>query len=276
MNIIFPSEPYNHKNPDFDYQQESEVAKNNNFKVAYFDLDELKAGNFKSNIRASNFDVNEPTIYRGWMLLPDEYSMLYNQVQSITQCSLISSPTEYLNSHYLPNWYPHLQEHTMKTIITDEANAHSDFLKSSWNNGFLKDYVKSLTTSKGSIFNSPEELSLIISQLKQNRGNIEGGLCIREVVELVPNSEFRFFSLNGTLFSSSESPHNLIELAQSINSLHLHASSFFSIDLALLSNNSPILVEVGDGQVSDFKHWNIIDFYNIFSPQKPYSKAKLY
>ena len=50
--------------------------------------------------------ANKPTtlIYRGWMLTYDEYTTLYQAFLS-KGFTLINSPEQYRECHYLPCWY---------------------------------------------------------------------------------------------------------------------------------------------------------------------------
>lgn len=58
---------------------------------------------------------------------------------------------------------------------------------------FIKGYVKSLKTSRGSVISKPEDISTVPSEMQEFRGVIEGGVCVRRFEQFVPGSETRYF-----------------------------------------------------------------------------------
>lgn len=58
-------------------------------------------------------------LYRGWMLTEDEYVALYEAVLERGH-SLVVTPDEYAAAHYLPNYYPEIQDLTAPTRWTDD------------------------------------------------------------------------------------------------------------------------------------------------------------
>jgi hypothetical protein len=61
-----------------------------------------------------------------------------------------------------------------------------------WRKFFIKDYVKSLKTSVGSMIDEPSEIRTVVAEMKKFRGVIEGGLCIRRVEDFIPETEKRY------------------------------------------------------------------------------------
>jgi hypothetical protein len=127
---------------------------------------------------------------------------------------------------------------------------------------FVKDYVKSLTTERGSIASNKKEVSDIIYLIKYYRGSIEGGISLRKVESFIEDSEVRYFVLNGNIYSPNGKFHKITE---NINNIHKEA--FFSLDVIVDENGKEWIVEIGDGQVSDLKgkNWKIDDFLTIFN-----------
>ena len=94
---------------------------------------------------------NSEVVYRGWMLLPPEYELLVNAVESAGAFPF-TSQAEYLLTHYLPNWYPAIADLTPVTkFYTIDDDLESELRTLGWERFFIKDYVKSLKTSAGSI-----------------------------------------------------------------------------------------------------------------------------
>ena len=66
-----------------------------------------------------------------------------------------------------------------------------------WEKFFIKDHVKSLKTSVGSIIEDPAQIDETLkSDMWKYRGFIEGGLCIRRIEDFIADSERRYFVLN--------------------------------------------------------------------------------
>jgi hypothetical protein len=77
------------------------------------------------------------------------------------------------------------------------------------------------------------------------------------------------------LFSPDNTPNDKIQLAQNIqNTLKKEELFFYSIDIAYTTDNIPILIEVGDGQVSDYTGWDEKSFLNIFNSLELKNRVK--
>src|SRR5437763_17078735 len=103
------------------------------------------------------------------MAKSEEYSTL---VSAIEQCGAkaFTSPHEYLASHHLPNWYPLLSDLTPEThVIPADADIVAELRALGWGEYFLKDYVKSLKTARGSIVREPTEALAVIAEMREYR-----------------------------------------------------------------------------------------------------------
>ena len=195
-------------------------------------------------------------VYRGWMLREAEYESL---VRAIEECgaSAFTSPREYLLTHHLPNWYSLLADLTPETrVYPADADLVAELRALDWGSYFLKDYVKSLKTGRGSIVREPSEAPALVAEMKEYRGEIEGGVCVRRVEDFVPDSEKRYFVLRGAGFAPDGEPvPDVVRLcAERI------ASDFFSVDVVKRTDGAVRVVEVGDGQVSDLVGWSAAEF----------------
>src|SRR5262249_6921855 len=200
--------------------------------------------------------------YRGWMLTHGEYVNLAASVERAGgSCS--TSPEEYVATHYLPNWYPIVKDHTPETVFFSiDADLVSELRRLGWERFFIKDYVKSLKTSVGSIIEDPERIDPVVSEMEKYRGFIEGGLCVRRVEGFKAGSERRYFVLNRKPYAAEPDaaiPEPVIYCANAI------ASPFFSVDVASRADGVDRIVEIGDGQVSDLVGWSVERFVEIWS-----------
>lgn len=254
MKILYPSI---FKEIDPCFQEEYEYCKTKSIETCFLDEETKK-------INTTNSDL----IYRGWILKENEYKSLEEECIKKGN-TLFTNLEEYLFSNYISNWYPLLKDYTMETVIVEDLNNLEKIMEElNWEEGyFLKDFVKSLKTDssngdngEGSIAMNYQEAQLIIDEMIKTRGEIEGSLVLRKVVKLKPNSERRFFSLNGTILGPPES--EIDDFFYNIQDL-LPKKHFVSIDIAKLQNGEKILIEIGDGQVSDMKSENdeILPFF---------------
>ena len=126
-------------------------------------------------------------VYRGWMLNAAEYGRLAEAITT-AGAAPFTTPATYLAAHHLPNWYPLIKEFTPETrVLPAGADPEAELRALGWDAFFLKDYVKSLKTSRGSIIRNPSDVWGVIREMEQFRGEIEGGLCVRRVEDSIPS-----------------------------------------------------------------------------------------
>jgi hypothetical protein len=196
-------------------------------------------------------------VYRGWMLNAREY---VNLVAAIEACGAtpLTSPREYLLAHHLPNWYPLLAEFTPETrTFATDADIVAELRALDWGLYFVKDYVKALKTGRGPILHDPAEAPELLALMREYRGTIEGGVCVRRVEEFVPDTERRYFVLNGAPFGPDPNepvPDIVRACAERV------PCPFFSVDVARRTDGALRIVEIGDGQVSDLVGWTVARF----------------
>jgi hypothetical protein len=192
-------------------------------------------------------------VYRGWMVKGEEYSALARAIEK-SGGKAFTSPKEYLATHHLPNWYPLLADLTPETrVFPADADIVAELRALGWSNYFLKDYVKSLKTARGSIVRDPAEALAVIAEMWEYRGMIEGGICVRRVEDYVRESEQRFFVLHGVGYAALDGapiPEVVRQCGERL------PSKFFSVDVARRQDGLLRVVEVGDGQVSDLVGWS--------------------
>ena len=200
-------------------------------------------------------------VYRGWMLKGGEYESL---VRAIEGCgaTAFTSPREYLLAHHLPNWYPLLADLTPVTrVYPAEADLVAELRALGWGAYFIKDYVKSLKTGRGSIVRDPSEITALLADMKEYRGEIEGGVCVRRVEDFVPESETRYFVLHGTAHTATDRASVPAVVSQCAERI---ASPFFSVDVARRRDGVLRVVEIGAGQVTDIVGWSAAKFAAVW------------
>ncbi|UZE18919.1 ATP-grasp domain-containing protein [Pseudomonas sp. B21-054] len=248
MHLLYPSDPFDKKRPDEQYAEEYEAVMTAGLRTALFSFEDFEAGLFRTSAPLTSGDS---TLYRGWMLTLDAYAAL---VSHLCEKGIIgmTDATQYRLCHHLPQWYPLLVANTSETVVlASDANFTQALEGLQWPGYFIKDYVKSLNTGSGSLVNTPEGIAPLVEKMRQYRGQIEGGICVRRREEYLEETERRYFVLHGQAYGvTDEVPELVIECARLID------SPFFSIDVALRSDGVLRVIELGDGQVSDRKEWS--------------------
>ncbi len=256
--FLFPNNCFDPKQPDDAYRDRFLAFKAAGFNTALIEIESLSKSSTKVY---PSLSAKDQVVYLGWMLSKDDYQSLTNIIQKAGAIPFTSA-TEYLNAHYLPEWYPLIQALTPETkIYAVKDDLEKELQKLQWQKFFIKDYVKSLKTSLGAIIDSPEQINLVLAEMKKYRGVIEGGVCVRRVEDFIAESEQRYFVIKKQAFApqpSEEIPDIVEQCAQAIN------SNFFSVDVIKRRDDVKRIVEIGDGQVSDQVGWSIERFIEIW------------
>jgi hypothetical protein len=259
MKFIFPSDYFNLRQADEAYSAEYDCLQNLGFETSVISLENL------GSRMAEVFPIPNPeskVIYRGWMLSTNKYLQLVDTVKS-TGVEMWISADEYLATHHLPNWYPLISDLTPETHFFDiDENLESELHCLGWSRFFIKDYVKSLKTSIGSIISQPSEIGIVVAEMQKFRGVIEGGICVRKTEDFIIETEQRYFVINGRSFaakSDTKVPDIVEECARRIT------SKFFAVDAIERRDGCLRIVEIGDGQVSGLVGWTVDRFASLWT-----------
>ena len=193
-----------------------------------------------------------------WLRAP-EYAQLQTLVE--TAGARLLAPLElYTRNHHLPKWYGLLEEFTPRTRFLGKAVAAVSTLEFESGPFFVKDWVKSLSSARGSIATNASQIAEIAAELGSYRGSLEGGSCVREVETFDTATEDRFFVVAGEVFARSGIIRKIVQIAASRIS-----SEFFTIDAVRRSDGVWRIIELGDGQVSDLKDWTLEQFMPVLT-----------
>ncbi len=255
MQIIYPGDYFNANRVDETFEAECDSARKAGLKSVLLSSQSFHEGKIKFS---GSFEPGQPVIWRGWMLKEKEYRALHDAVSNCG-AEMWVSPEYYAACHYITGWYELCRDYTPETIFLKESDDFSKVTSAlQWPAWFVKDYVKSLTTSRGSVARNAEEIQEILAGIKQFRGEIEGGVALRKFEQLKPDSERRYFSFNHKVFAADDVIPDVVQkIANDIK------SPFFSIDMAESTAGDLRLIEIGDGQVSDIKEWDVQRFINM-------------
>lgn len=278
--ILFCENLFEKNQVDVDFEDELLAAEENGFKTILFCFEELTdSENFKFETKKIQ-PVEELTdvIYRGWMLTPKQYSILYNNLLS-KNYKLVNNGLEYQHCHYLPDSLELIVNRTPRTVFEKFTSEKSilnliEKVKLFKNNPvIIKDYVKSEKHDWETACFVPDasdtvKLNETINNFIRLRGKyLNEGIVVREFLDLndltihsksgMPlTEEYRLFFYNQKLIGIydywEEGEYSLTkpdtkefeELAKNIQ------SNFFSMDIARKKNGELIIIELGDGQVA--------------------------
>jgi hypothetical protein len=160
-------------------------------------------------------------------------------------------------SHQANEWYSAIAPFTPRSVFAaaDEAKwAVEDFLRSS-GRCFVKGLIKSFGSA--SVITSQNDLA---SLLRKHRIAADELLFIREYVELSTQAEERFFAVQGVAYGTNGCVFPP-ELSSAL--ARLQARWFYTLDVSFTKQGRPLIIEVGDGQVSDTKEWQVADLYQL-------------
>ncbi|MEO1260983.1 MAG: ATP-grasp domain-containing protein [Bacteroidota bacterium] len=279
MRIIYCDSGFSPEEIDYMYAEEYEAAKSKFIQTSLMSFEELKRGNVEHALkRVRKNEEKEIGIYRGWMLKPSQYEMLYNSLLE-KNIQLINDPVEYKFCHYLPESYETIKDYTPKTTFK-ELNA--EFRMDDFQNEIgafgdkpivVKDYVKSQKHYWEEACFIPnaakkEKVNLVVNKFLELQDNdLNEGLVFREFIELEELSnhsesgmpltkEFRIFVKNGQIMTVfkywdegdyQDADPVVDEFEEVIPKIK---SNFFTMDIAKKKDGNWIIVELGDGQVA--------------------------
>ncbi|MEM1181482.1 MAG: ATP-grasp domain-containing protein [Acidobacteriota bacterium] len=253
MHILYPADYFKPKRVDADFHPEAEAFRELGLRVLAVPFDE-------DGPRAIRSDLSGAVLYRGWMLNGQGYGGLVSRIKAAGG-SPLTTEEDYLLTHHIPRWAPLLKELTPETVVLPNgSDFETELRKLGWKEFFVKDYVKSLKVSMGSRISDPGMIGPLVEEMRKFRGTIEGGLCVRRVEALRPDTERRYFVLKGEAYAPDGGavPDLVKACAERLG------SPFFSVDIANREDGELRVVEVGDGQVSDTVGWETEAFVQIF------------
>jgi hypothetical protein len=256
--LLYTSDPLSRRAPDAGWADEHAAAEAAGLACALLSSEDFDAG--RVVVRPA-LPEGGRVLYRGWMLRVPAYAALEDGVRA-AGAAMVTSAADYARCHHLPGWLDPCREFTAETVVVaDPAELPGVLAELSWPAYFVKDFVKSLTTTRGSVARSAAEVLEVAELLAKYRGSLEGGVCLRVVEEYVAGSEERYFAVGRRAFGrdGAAPPAMVREVAERLD------APFASIDVAMRSDGTLRLVEVGDGQVSEKKRWDLPDFVRVLT-----------
>lgn len=251
-NIVFPALPYSilidpHWIDEYEYAKEVGLGVclySREDETLHFEED----GEWYTTTPSSSFTerMRWRTLYRGWMLTIKEYNKLS------TMINLIVGVEEYASSHECYGWVDQIPTYTFRTEYHPAPLANLTFDKGQ------RYFVKGVSKSFGdlSFINSTEDVIRLLTTECVEDGTT---LCVRDYIDLPKQAEQRFFVVRGRAIGSKGVP-----LPETLTGAltELKPRTLYSLDVAYTLDGTPIIVKIGDAQVSHLKGWEVKDFYD--------------
>ncbi|GLZ77745.1 hypothetical protein Afil01_25520 [Actinorhabdospora filicis] len=212
---------------------------------ALIDHDALCAGDAEAAVRR----VPEGTAwYRGWMVTVAQYRALAEALAA-RGCVLNTTPDAYATAHELPGWYATFAE------LTPTTRFNLDVPEGRY---IVKDHVKSRKHEPEAFFAARRaELPAVAATFLARQGeDLAGGLVVRDFEDLT-GPETRVWWLDGRPIAVTAHPdtpgsHARPPLDAVASAVAALPARFVTTDLARRADGEWRVIEVGDGQVSDF------------------------
>lgn len=244
---IVSKDPWSH-DVDPEFEAEVECMKKFGAKIACWNMEDSKL-----IMPKEGWDQEGRAWYRGWMLNALEYEKLEKAVHG----KLRVSSREYLSNHQIDGWYDQVAEFSAKTqwieslekdTIMDAYERYDSSVR--W---FVKDFSKACKQGGIKPITNRMDFETIIEKMIQFRGSLDRGVVLKEWIDFEVGSEQRFFAVNGVLFGDCSHSKSLeIMLNQCIKKLKNRA--WVALDVGWDEMNKRWrVIELGDGQVSDFQ-----------------------
>ncbi|MEU5874055.1 ATP-grasp domain-containing protein [Glycomyces sp. NPDC047369] len=261
-----PLAPARSRRPDPHFARDAEAAAD----VAVIDHDALVRGDAEEAVRRVPAGLG-PAWYRGWMMTARRYADLEAALAD-RGCTLATGSGAYARAHELPGWYPVFADRTPSSVHTADLDAIEDW--SAWaavelgtEAAIVKDYVKSRKDAWDTACHLPDladagQRHRVIARFLELQGaDLYGGVVLRAFEDFTAPSgtteQARVWWLDGRPVQTTAHPDtpqvhvdpDLTGLDRSVSAL---GCRFITTDLARRSDGVWRVIEVGDGQVSDF------------------------
>jgi hypothetical protein len=278
MLFVLCRDPLEPAGPDRFFQAEVAAIERLGQSYVLVDHDALVRGEDPARIVRRVPEQAEPvtSIYRGWMMTPSQYRVLYEALAG-RNIRLINDPDQYRHCHPLPECYPIIERLTPRSVWLIGDLGIDRIMEVLTPLGvcpvIVKDFVKSRKHEWNEACFIPsasdrDAVERVVARFLELQGDdLNEGLVFREFVEFRPigvhpksgmplTEEYRSFWLDAqpvfcspywedARYSKSYPPLELFaEIAATVQ------SRFFTMDVARRVNGDWMIVELGDGQVS--------------------------
>lgn len=259
--LLVPGDPLNPRRVDPHFAPQAAAARELGITVARIDHDVLD----RPDEAVAGVPMGDDAVYRGWMMSAEEYSRMAKALDA-RGVTLRTNGEEYRVAHELPGWYEALRPLTPESAWTDGLDLPGlDALADHLGGGpaVLRDFVKSMKhywDEAAFILDVADRAAVrrVAERFLELRGDaFTGGFVLRRFEEFT-GAEARTWWIGGRCALVTPHPDtpdqlpdglDLVEVEPLVANLSL---PFVTVDLVRRTDGTWRIVELGDGQVSDW------------------------
>jgi hypothetical protein len=300
MKLVFCSDPVNPRQPDETYRAEAAAAERLGVPFSLVDHDALTHDDDPARAvrRVSQQPQSGLALYRGWMLTPHQYRLMYEALDA-RGVRLLNDPAAYRHCHHLPESYPAIEPHTPRSVwIKTTGDVSTDEIMELLRPFgsapvVVKDYVKSRKHEWAEACFIPSasdraSVERVVRRFLELQGDeLSVGLVFREFVEFEslgrhPKSgmpltkEYRLFFLDGQMvfwtpyWEGADYRGSVPPVEEFAAVAGCVRSRFFTMDVAQRRGGGWLIVELGDAQVAGLpEHADVEGFYKALRDHWP-------
>ena len=271
MKLLFPRNAMMRKLPDPIFEREFDAARSLGLTCLLFAEETLSHLGAEEAVRHLPDGDGGPLLYRGWIFTEAVYRGFHDAL-SARGYRLVSTPEQYAEATFFPNYYPKVREASPEAVWTDTADPYLAWCRSrELGDGpfVLKDHVKSAKhlwheacfVPKGA---GREHFETIAGNLLREQGkSFHRGFVVKQYVPLRSRGdgpreyplceEYRLFFWRGRLLVASHYHDRAAErgdwapferLAERFD------APFFTMDVAQTEAGDWLVVDMGAGECS--------------------------
>lgn len=251
--LLFPRDPLRPRRPDDHFTWRAEAAREAGVTVALVGEDAPLVG---------GIPPSASVLYQGWMVTAGDYASLVDRVVAAGGTA-VTDPDAYARAHHLPGWYPTFAHLTPASAWLPATASSDDLVGAARALGdgpvIVKDWVKSRKHEweTACYAPAPEDVPRVAARMVELQGDdLTGGIVLR-AFERWTGPEARVWWVEGEPVVVTAHPDTPGALARPDTEAVAPAVAalgcpFVTTDLARRDDGVWRVVEVGDGQVSDF------------------------
>lgn len=259
MMLLVPCDPLDRRRVDPHFQAQARSARDAGVPVARIDHDALS----RPEEAVAGVPPGSDAVYRGWMMTAAEYEAM-EKALTARGVQLRTAAPEYRTAHELPGWYAALAPVTPQSLWTTDL-AGLDGLCEQFGTGpaVLRDFVKSMKHHWHEATYIPDvadraAVRRVAERFLELRGDaFAGGFVLRRFEEFT-GAEARTWWIGGRCALLTPHPDTPDELPGRVDLVEVEplvaelALPFVTVDLVRRADRAWRIVELGDGQVSDY------------------------
>ncbi|TWD75225.1 hypothetical protein FB561_6663 [Kribbella amoyensis] len=259
--LLVPGDPLHPRRADPHFAAQADAARDLGIAVARIDHDALD----RPAVAVTGVPADPDVLYRGWMMTSAEYAQIAAALAD-RGVRLRTSADEYRTAHELPGWYEALSPVTPEstwTVGTDPGELVAAAGRLGPGPAVLRDYVKSMKHDWDEAAYIPdladtESLQRVAKRFLELRADsFTGGFVVRRFEEFT-GAEARTWWIGGRCRLITPHPDTPDELPIGLDLVEIEplvaelALPFVTVDVVRRADGAWRVVELGDGQVSDW------------------------